>query len=132
MLALPTLLAKLNAAVGRDPGHLGDALGLLPEQMSVYLDRGYDSQTTRQKLKSRGLEPMISEKGKPAPFQATKRCVVERINTWHNVHKKLVYTEVTKGHRPVGRLLRGDNYRRQRIREAWRGYRLESRPHRRP
>ena len=60
---------------------------MLPEQMSVYLDRGYDSQTTRQKLKSRGLEPMISEKGKLAPFQATTRCVVERINTWHYVHK---------------------------------------------
>jgi IS5 family transposase len=63
LTALPVLLAKLNAAVERDPGHLGDALGLLPEQMSVYLDRGYDTQTTRQKLKSRGLEPMISGKG---------------------------------------------------------------------
>jgi hypothetical protein len=113
LISLPTLPAKQNAAVGRDPGHLGDAPGLLPEQMSVYLDRGYDSQTTRQKLKSRGLEPMISEKGKPAPFQATERSVVERINTWHYVHKKLVCTELTKGHRLVGLLLRGDNYRRQ-------------------
>jgi hypothetical protein len=113
LLALPTLLIKVNAAVGRDPGHLGDALGLLPEQMSVYLDRGDGSQTTRQKRKARGLEPMISEKGKPAPFQATERSVVERINTWHYVHKKLVCTELTKGHRLVGLLLRGDNYRRQ-------------------
>jgi IS5 family transposase len=58
--------------------------------MSVYLDRGYDSQTTRQKLKSRGLEPMISEKGKPAALQVTKRWVVERTNSWHNAHKKPV------------------------------------------
>ncbi len=33
----------------------------LPERMSVHLDRGYDSQTTREKLKSRSLQPMISE-----------------------------------------------------------------------
>jgi len=58
--------------------------------MSVYLDRGYDSQLARQMLKSRGLEPMISEKGKPAPLQATKRRVLERTNSWHNAHKKLV------------------------------------------
>jgi transposase len=36
-----------------------EVLGSLPEQMNVHLDRGYDSQTTRQELKSRGLEPMI-------------------------------------------------------------------------
>jgi len=48
-----------------------EVLGSLPEQMGVYLDRGYDSQTTRQKRKSRDLEPMVSEKGKPAPLQAT-------------------------------------------------------------
>jgi IS5 family transposase len=33
-----------------------EVLGSLPEQMSVYLDRGYDSQTTRRKLKSRSLK----------------------------------------------------------------------------
>jgi hypothetical protein len=33
---------------------------------------------------------MISEKGKPAPLQATKRWEVERTNSWHNAHKKLV------------------------------------------
>ena len=36
-----------------------EVLGSLPEQMNVPLDRGYDSQTTRQELKSCGLEPMI-------------------------------------------------------------------------
>lgn len=41
-------------------------LGELPEQMSVHLDRGYDSHVTREKLEARGLDPMISEKGKPA------------------------------------------------------------------
>jgi hypothetical protein len=60
------------AASGRDPGHL-EELGPLPEQMSVHLDRDYDSETTREKLKARGLASAISEQGKPAPLQATKR-----------------------------------------------------------
>ena len=44
-------------------------LGPLPEQMSVHLDRGYDSETTREKLRSRGITPEISVKGKPALLQ---------------------------------------------------------------
>jgi transposase len=68
-----------------------EALGELPEQMSVYLSRGYDSRSTKEKLEDRGLLAMISEKGKPAPLQATKRWVVERTSSWHNAHKKLVW-----------------------------------------
>ena len=67
-----------------------ELLGPLPEQMSVQLDRGYDSQTTREKLKGRGLASTISERGKPAALAATKRWVVERTNSWNNAHKKLV------------------------------------------
>jgi hypothetical protein len=55
----------------------------------VHLDRGYDSEATRKRLKDRGLLPMISEKGKPAPLQATKRWMIERTNSWSNAHKKL-------------------------------------------
>lgn len=111
-----------------------EVLGELPERMSVHLDCGYDSQTTRQKLKSRGLEPMISEKGKPAPLQATKRWVVERTNSWNNAHKKLVWCTERRDRVidfwiafsdviiTVGRL----------VREAWTRYRWESRPCRRP
>lgn len=66
-------------------------VGELPERMSVHLDRGYDSKTTREKLKDRGLIAAISEKGKPAPLAATKRWVVERTNSWTNAHKKLVW-----------------------------------------
>jgi hypothetical protein len=111
-----------------------EVVGSLPERRSVHLDRGYDSRTTREKLKARGLIPMISEKGKPAPLVATKRWVVERTNSWHNAHKKLVwcterrdkvidfwiaFSEVIV---TVGRL----------IREAWTRYRWERRPRRRP
>ncbi len=111
-----------------------EVLGTLPEQMSVHLDRGYDSRTTREKLKARGLTPAISEKGKPAPLQATKRWMVERTNSWNNAHKKLVWC--TERREPVidfwvafseviiivGRL----------VRKAWTRSRWEGRPCRRP
>jgi IS5 family transposase len=37
---------------------------VLPEQMSVHLDRGYDSRITREKLEDRGLLAVISERQK--------------------------------------------------------------------
>jgi IS5 family transposase len=42
----------------------------------VHLDRGYDSNITRERLKERGLIGEIAQKGKkPAPLAATKRWV---------------------------------------------------------
>ncbi len=49
-----------------------EVLGELPEQISVHLDRGYDSRITREKLEDRGLLAVISEKGKPAPLRGHK------------------------------------------------------------
>jgi IS5 family transposase len=111
-----------------------EVVGELPERMSVHLDRGYDSKTTREKLQDRGLLAEISEKGKPAPIASTKRWVVERTNSWSNAHKKLVWC--TEREDPVidfwlafsgviitvGRL----------IRQGWTHYRWEGRPCRRP
>jgi len=74
-----------------------EALGTLPEQMNVHLDRGYDSDATRQRLKARGLASTISEKGKSAPLQATKRWAVERTSSWHNAHKKLLCAPSAQG-----------------------------------
>jgi Transposase DDE domain len=65
--------------------------GLLSEGASVRLDRRYDSQATRRKVWARGLLAEISEKGKAAPVVATGRWIVERTNSWHNAHKKLVW-----------------------------------------
>lgn len=108
--------------------------GALPEPANVHLDRGYDSDLTRKRLEERGLIGVISEKGKPAPLQATKRWVVERTNSWNNAHKKLVWCTERRGVVIdfwvafsnaiiiVGRL----------IRKAWTRYRWESRPSRRP
>src|SRR5919107_2682500 len=50
-----------------------------------------DSKVTRKRLSERGLLAETSEKGKPAPLGATRRLVVERTNSWHNAHKKLVW-----------------------------------------
>jgi hypothetical protein len=74
-----------------------EIFGRLPEQVSVHLDRGYDSRSTIEKLKDRGLLAVISEKGKPAPLAATKRWVVERTSSWHNAHKKLVWCTERRG-----------------------------------
>jgi hypothetical protein len=111
-----------------------EELGTLPEQVSVHLDRGYDSRITREKLEQRNLLAVISEKGKPAPLQATRRWVVERTSSWHNAHKKLVWCTERRGRVIdfwvafseviiiVRRLIRG----------GWTHYRWEGRPLRRP
>jgi transposase len=111
-----------------------EALGPMPERVSVHLDRGYDSDATRRRLKDRGLDDMISQKGKPAPLQATKRWVVERTNSWNNAHKKLVWCTERRG--PVIDFWVAFSevviIVRRLIREAWTRYRWEARPSRRP
>lgn len=109
-------------------------LGGLPEQTSVHLDRGYDSSSTRQRLADLGLKWEISGKGKPAPFWATRRWVVERTGSWHNAHKKLAWCTER-----IGRVI--DFWVafsdvviivRRLIRESWIRYRWEGRPSRQP
>jgi hypothetical protein len=85
-------------------------------------------------LEDRGLIGVICEKGKRAPLGAGLRWIVERTNSWHNAHKKLVWCTERRGRVIdswitfsnvviiVGRLLR----------EAWSRYRWEGRPHHRP
>lgn len=111
-----------------------EIVGELPERISVHLDRGYDSQTTRDRLQLRGLLAEISQKGKPAPLQATKRWVVERTNSWANAHKKLVWctervdtvVDFWLAFSAVIIIVR------RIIREGWIHYRWEDRPSRRP
>lgn len=111
-----------------------EALGPLPERISVHLDRGYDSQSTREKLKARGFLGMISEKGKPAPLGATKRWVVERTNSWSNAHKKLLWCTERRD-RVIDFWLAFSEVViivRRLIRRGWTNYRWEGRPCRRP
>jgi Transposase DDE domain len=44
---------------------VAETLGVLPEGTSVHLDRGYDSDLTRERLEHRRLSWEISKKGKP-------------------------------------------------------------------
>ena len=51
-----------------------DALGPLPDEITVHLDAGYDSGKTRYKLAERGLHGEIAHKGEKAPIQGRWRC----------------------------------------------------------
>lgn len=114
--------------------HACALVGELPEGASVHLDRGYDSEATRERLEERGLLAEISKKGKPSPLGATKRWVVERTSSWHNAHKKLVWCTERRGQvidfwvafSEVIIIVR------RLIREGWIRYRWEDRPSRQP
>jgi transposase len=113
---------------------VAQTLGELPESTSIHLDRGYDSETTRQRLRERALSAEISRKGEPAPLAATKRWVVERTGSWHNAHKKLVWCTERCG-RVIDFWVAFSEVViivRRLIREGWTRYRWESRPSRRP
>jgi transposase len=134
-------LSVITAPANRhDSPLLGETLDLLeqwgsmPERTSVYLDRGYDSEATRKRLGERRLEAVISEKGKPAPLQATKRWVVERTNSWHNAHKKLVWCTERRGAVIAFWVAFSEVVIivRRLIRQGWTHYRWERRPYRRP
>jgi len=122
----PLLVPTLDA--------VSETLGAMPEGSSIHLDRGYDSALTRERLEDRGLTWEISKKGKPAPFWATYRWVVERTSSWHNAHKKLVWCTERAG-RVIDFWVAFSDVViivRRLIREGWVRYRWEGRPSRRP
>ncbi len=111
-----------------------ELVGALPEESIVHLDRGYDSDLTRERLAGRGLLAEISQKGKPSLLGATKRWVVERTSSWYNAHKKLVWCTERRG-RVVDFWVAFSEVIiivRRLIREGWRRYRWEGRPSRCP
>ena len=77
----PLLVPTLEAAK--------EQVGPLPDQVTVNLDRGYDSYKTRAALSELGFTGEIARKGVPAPVQAGKRWVVERSHAWMNGFGKL-------------------------------------------
>ncbi|MFJ2191333.1 IS5 family transposase [Kitasatospora sp. NPDC087861] len=64
-------------------------LGPLPEDITVHLDAGYDSNKTRALLDERGLHGRIAHKGEKAPIQASERWHVERTHAWQNAFHRL-------------------------------------------
>jgi transposase len=61
----------------------------LPDDVTVYLDRGYDGQPSRTLLDEFGFQGAIARKGVPAPLQTGTRWVVERTHSWMNGFGKL-------------------------------------------
>jgi Transposase DDE domain len=111
-------------------------LGGLPDGANIHLDRGYDSEATRQRLRERALSAEISRKGKPAPFWATNRWVVERTSAWRAklAHKKLVWCTERRA-RVIDFWVAFSEVViivRRLIREGWKRYRWEGRPSRQP
>ncbi|CAN5564492.1 IS5-like element ISCgl6 family transposase [soil metagenome] len=114
--------------------HASGSVGGLPELASVHLDRGYDSLLTRERLQKLGLNAEIAKKGQPAPLQAGQRWMVERTNSWHNAHKKLVWCTEREG-RVIDFWVAFSDVVivvRRLIREGWVRYRWDGRPTRRP
>ncbi|PMR58804.1 IS5/IS1182 family transposase [Verrucosispora sp. ts21] len=60
-----------------------------PDHVTAHLDRGYDSNRTRDLLEEIGFHPDIARKGIPAPVQIGRRWVVERTNSWMNGFGKI-------------------------------------------
>jgi transposase len=105
-------------------------LGPLPDEITVHLDAGYDSQKTRDELESRRMTGEIAHKGDKAPIQAGQRWHVERTNAWHNSFNRLqrcyereeevidAFLDLADAIITVRRL----------IRESWVLYRWDTRP----
>jgi len=78
----PLLAATLQAATDQVGAHW-------PDEVTVHLDAGYDSNVTRTLLDGLGLHGEIARKGVPAPVQVGKRWVAERTHGWMNGYGKL-------------------------------------------
>ena len=121
----PLLAATLDKLAG---------IGPLPDDITVHLDAGYDSQKTRDQLRARGMTGDIARKGRKAPVQAGQRWHIERTNAWHNSFNRLqrcyerredvidAFFDLADAIITVRRL----------IREAWTLYRWDTRPAHRP
>lgn len=111
-----------------------DDLGPLPDDITVHLDAGYDSDKTRTLLEERGLHGRIAHKGEKAPIQASQRWHVERTHAWQNAFGRLARCYER-------RITVIDTYFdladtiitvRSLIRQAWTTHRWHERPDRRP
>ncbi len=112
-----------------------DDLGPLPDDITVHLDAGYDSNKTRALLDKRGLHGRSAHKGEKAPIQASQRWHVERTHAWQSALHRLARCCERPGHRHQC-LLRPRRHTiitvRSLIRRAWTTHRWEDRPRRRP
>ncbi len=109
-------------------------LGPLPDDITVHLDAGYDSDKTRALLDERGLQGRIAHKGEKAPIQASQGWHGERTHAWQNAFLRLARCYE---HRVIvidAFFDLGDTIITVRglIRQAWTTHRWAERPNRRP
>jgi transposase len=111
-----------------------DDLGPLPNDITVHLDAGYDSDKTRALLNERGLHGRIAHKGEKAPIQASRRWHVERTHAWQNAFSRLArcYERRTTVIDAFFDLADTIITVRSLIRRAWTTHRWDERPNRRP
>jgi transposase len=109
-------------------------IGPLPDDITVHLDAGYDSQKTRDELAGRGMTGEIAHKGDKAPIQAGQRWHVERTNSWHNGFNRLQRCYERKEDVIDAFFDLADTIItvRSMIRQSWTLYRWDSRPAKRP
>jgi transposase len=109
-------------------------IGPLPDDITVHLDAGYDSQKTRDELAGRSLNGEIAHKGDKAPIQAGQRWQVERTNSWHNGFNRLqrCYERKEDVIDAFFDLADAIITVRSMIRQSWALYRWDSRPGKRP
>ncbi|MGW1848909.1 IS5 family transposase [Streptomyces sp. NPDC001966] len=111
-----------------------DDLGPLPDNITVHLDAGYDSDKTRALLNERGLHGRIAHKGEKAPIQASHRWHVELTHAWQNAFQRLArcYERRATVINAFFDLADAIITVRSLIRRAWTTHRSSHRPHRCP
>ncbi|SEG71101.1 Transposase DDE domain-containing protein [Actinacidiphila yanglinensis] len=111
-----------------------DDLGPLPDDVTVHLDAGYDSDKTRALLDERGLHGRIAHTGEKAPIQARQRWHVERTHAWQNAFYRLArcYERRVTAIDAFFDLADTIITVRTLIRRAWTTHRWDERPIRRP
>ena len=109
-------------------------IGPLPDDITVHLDAGYDSQKTRDELGERNMTGEIAHKGDKAPIQAGQRWQVERTNSWHNGFNRLqrCYERKEDVIDAFFDLADAIITVRSMIRQSWTPYRWHSGPAKRP
>ncbi|MEU2672669.1 IS5 family transposase [Streptomyces sp. NPDC007164] len=111
-----------------------EGLGPLPDDVTVHLDAGYDSDKTRAVLAGRGLRGRIAHKGEKAPVQASRRWQVERTHAGQNAFQRLARCYERRAVVIDAFFDLADTVITVRsvIRRAWMTHRWDGRPHRRP
>lgn len=111
-----------------------DDLGPLPDDITVHLDAGYDSDKTRAELTARGLHGKIAHKGEKAPIQAGQRWHIERTHAWQNAFHRLARCYERRATVIDAFCDLADTIItvRSLIRRAWTTHRWNDRPNRRP